>query len=189
MFQKLDKELVDEISKDVGIEEQVEFIRNLPMETKKLLLRYTFDLDKYINITTTGVNWKNWDLTDSRFEIAKEAIVAIDNIFKEIPKTTKELLVWRGAKTIYKSQYVSTSLSISIAQYCFVEKDDTLYKIIIPVGSSIIPLFPLSWKGDEWEILLDGKNGTLTPTGAKDCKAEIEMDNAIFDCTELEYKS
>jgi hypothetical protein len=157
------------------LKDQVNFILNLPENIKNVLIDYTKDLDKYINSLLSKDKYNNLlKRTDEKFKLAKKSIEIIDHLFKMIPRTTKEMVVYRGATNIFKGPYISTSLK-DIIGINFMRRSPQnccLYKIIIPVGSSILPLFPISEYLEEYEILLDRK-GILDYTG-NDCKVEIE---------------
>lgn len=111
--------------------EQIDFVDNLSKKEKKFLVDYA----SYENKSNTE----------------------IDLLFNRVPKTKKEFIVYRGTamRSInpYKT-YVSTSLNKSVARNFMDFNECCLYRIIIPKGSSVLPLFSISEFKEEKEVLL-----------------------------------
>jgi hypothetical protein len=182
----MSSEEIKELSDTYQLHNQTNYIINLPDMAKKMLRDYTGYLDKYVNVLLS-TNYYNIEGSELEFKLAKHTIRVIDRLFEKVPKTTKEMVVYRGAKNIYTGPYISTSLKEVVA-LSFVRKIENLcclYKIIIPEGSSILPMFVLSKHYTEYEILLDRK-GILNQTG-KECK--VDVGDHTFDCIELIYHS
>lgn len=163
------------------LKNQIDFVKNLSENDKKLLYNYTFKYDAYTNALHSAYYPFKMKRTDEKFKIGKEISLLMDRLFLEVPKTNREITVFRGASDIFHGPYVSTTLDKNSVLGFSLDKN--IYKIIIPKGSSILPLFPISHFGHEAEILLDRKK--ILKKTERECK--IRIYKKMHDCIELIY--
>lgn len=129
---------------------------------------YFFDLlrDQHLYVITLNENDRLQvrSYTGDRYEEinakikAKEIdaeIKAIDRIFEDVPSLREPLVVYRKISGVFDPNirtYVSTSLSPY--QSLPIKNGETYLRILLPIGSKVLPLALISTHADENEILL-----------------------------------
>lgn len=165
---------------DELLEPQLDYVKSLDKKYKTALKYYTGsgydEINRYLENLDKGKNNPYNDYANTLIPRIND----IDQVFKDVPPTTKSFVVYRGIKLKHKIEqdfiskgYVScsankkTSLTFNALKThvcCF-------FEITIPKGSRIIPLEGITQCPAEMEILLsrDSKfhvvKHTFTPTG------------------------
>ena len=131
-----------------NIQEQIDYVDNLPQKIKNSLNWYTksnhLDFNKKIR--------EKLSLSPQEQEHFRNITTA----FKNVPILKKPLVVYRGLKHFYKNHttFISTSLDPEEA-LTFAGSDCCLMKFNIFPGSKILPIYKCSATECELEILLD----------------------------------
>jgi hypothetical protein len=91
----------------------------------------------------------------------------LDVLFAEAPPTTQPFYVYRGVEEkeyLNLDGFCSTTMDINVTQGYMGESDGGyIMRILIPVGSRVIPLYriPIFSQIDEHEVLLDRRNTSV----------------------------
>lgn len=156
---------------------QLDYVNKLDDNDLISLKYYTSSGFKYINKI---LNYGESSIPDTWSNIIKNYINKIDNVFKNIPPTTKTFVVYRGIKLDTKIESDFTSLSyvsctsdknVALRFNAKKKMPCCLFEITIPKGSHIIPLETITENKNEMEILLPRDSEfrmvkhTFTPTG------------------------
>jgi hypothetical protein len=139
------------------IREQLDYVDGLDNNIKKSIKWYTgsqYESFNYALRTKT-------DLTTSK----SKHLANLDKAFDNVPLLENEITVYRGINSgkIYKNAFVSTSLSKEVAVYFINDRKCCLMHITLSKGSRILPIFNVSKKSGEEEILLS-RHGDITCT-------------------------
>lgn len=205
---KLFEKVIDQINNNriievirvfVVLEPQCEFLKNYE---NKVLLRELIDLyttgpartlnSKLLNKEelydfSKKVNLDEYWNSDEKDETFLFIDKGMKHLFRFIPKTTEEITVYRGISLngeLKHGNYISTSINEEIAKdIIYEERNKSILKIIVPKGSSVIPLYLFSSYDTENEVLLD------KDTELKCFKTDYENDYEIFNCSMFGKKS
>jgi hypothetical protein len=170
-----------------SFKDQLNYVDNLPKNIKKSILAYTQPYGIYLNINKLLRQGKNME--------TKEQQIVLNDIefaFKNVPKTTKELKIWRGIKppkyefkTEEMVSLISGSRDRKIAEnFALRFMACCLVEITIPVGSSILPIENVSMSKTEQEILLN-RNGKYFQTGFVEYKEGVHDDYTTYYITHI----
>lgn len=157
---------------------QIKYVVN-KLDEKELysLKYYTSSGFEYINKI---LNYGKSSIPEGAVNVIKNYINKIDNVFKNIPPTTKTFVVYRGIKLDTKIDSDFTSLSyvsctsdknIALRFNAKKKMPCCLFEITIPKGSHVIPLETITEHKNEMEILLPRDSEfqiihhNFTPTG------------------------
>lgn len=128
--------------------------------------KYNSLLEYYVGQGSYLINTYLRKEHDNNTTKTPDVIVSLDNLFKKIPPTTKDIIVYRGIHSSYEINtnfsekgYTSTSLNEKVGKLFAPKQGCCLLKIIIPKGSKVIPLFGYSMSSES-EVLLP-RNATF----------------------------
>lgn len=140
------------------MEDQREYVRNLPDSIKESLNWYTD-----VNYITFN------EIIRSGKVIPRNERVHYENIttaFDQSPPLKHSVIVYKGIvgeKVFSDKAFVSTTTSYDVTKYFSLEECCVL-EITVSAGSLILPISEISNAPDEHEVLLD-RGGTMTVTG------------------------
>jgi len=117
-------------------------------------------------------------------EYIQEITNALDILFEEVPPTEYPFYVYRGVEKKYYlnlSGFCSTSLDIE--KSLNYTENGYIMKILVPVGSKVIPLYRIGVFGmiREHEILLDRKNTSIIDHNPKETHNGVTVYNVVYE--------
>ena len=154
------------------MEKQYVYVMSLSRDIKESIKDYTGSEYEYINQQLRT----HRPLTFSQ----KEIVDNIDKAFVTVPPIEEPTVVYRGIKDKYipdLHSFISTSFDVD-ATHKFRGRHCCVLRILLPVGSKILPIKEISDHPDEKEVLI-GRFGKLNVTG-KEYRDGMEYYDVVY---------
>ena len=159
------------------LEPQIKYVDGLSSHIKDAIFDYT-----YTEFVELNERLRNNSVLNSR---QLEIIDLIDTAFDNVPVTQTPIMLYRGVRINFRERllsdinsYVSTSYDLNVAK-SFTGKQCCLLKIIIPPGSSILPIEGISRSPNEREVLLP-RYGKLVITNTNIYSDQVKNYDLVY---------